>query len=285
MRVIVTGAQGQLGSAMVAAVPDGVEVVASARTDMDLADQSAVSRALERIRPDWIVNCAAYTDVDGAETDGATAMSVNADAVKIFADYCRAANARLMQVSTDCVFDGRSGRAYRPDDERGPISMYGRSKSLGEDAAGADAAIVRVSWLYDAGHSNFVTRMVELMRDRDVLKVVDDQRGSPGYVPEIVRAMWLLIEAGKDGTLHLCDRGVVSRWEWAVAIAEEAVRLGVIERAPEIVPVPSEQFPTLANRPANSALDTTSAQDAINWKPSDWRDNLARMMKRQYAHG
>lgn len=280
-----TGAAGQIGSAVLSDIPKSVSVRGLARSDMDLADPAAIRRVLEEERPDWLINCAAYTSVDKAESEPELARMVNAEAVAVMAEALNGCGGRLLQLSTDCVFDGTAQQPYLPSDKRNPISIYGETKAMGEDAAGDESIILRVSWVYDTGHENFVTRMLGLMRERPRLQVVDDQVGSPSWAPDIARAIWALIAKGGKGVFHNCDAGETSRYGWTVAIAEEALDLGLIDSAPELVPVPSQEFPTPAQRPPNSVLDTRATQELLMCEVSPWRDNLRRMLMAERDHG
>lgn len=285
MKVLVTGAAGQVGSALMASVPSGVSAKGLKRADVDLADLDAVRETIANEAPDWVVNCAAYTAVDKAESEPDLARRVNADAVGVMTQALNDCSGRLLQISTDCVFDGSAQRPYRPDDERNPISVYGETKAQGEDASGEDAAILRVSWVYASGHENFVTKMLSLLRERDQLRVVDDQIGSPSYAPDIARTIWGLIEKGAKGVFHHCDHGQTSRHGWACAVAEDAVEVGLLERAPMLEPIPSSDFPTPARRPLNSVLDASTTRDLLEDKPVPWRTNLRRMLTEEAQRG
>lgn len=265
--------------------PAGLSARGLTRSDMDLADPDAVRRVLEAECPDWLINCAAYTAVDKAECEPEMARAINADAVAVMAECLRDSSGRLLQVSTDCVFDGSGLRAYRPEDQRDPISVYGETKAAGEDAAGPEAAVLRVSWVYASGYDNFVARMLTLMRERDRLQVVDDQIGSPSWAPDVARTIWALVAQGAKGIFHHCDGGQTSRYGWAMAIAEEAVKLGLLESVPEIEPVPSNAFPTPARRPLNSCLDTRSTRELLSDTAAPWRENLHRMLAEEAQHG
>ena len=280
-----TGAAGQVGSALMASVPEGLPAKGLTRSEMNLSDLDGVRETIASQAPDWVVNCAAYTAVDKAESEPELARRVNAEAVAAMAEVMRKGGGRLLQISTDCVFDGSAKRSYNPDDERNPISVYGKTKAQGEDAAGDGAAILRVSWVYAAGHENFVTKMLALMRERDQLRVVADQIGSPSYAPDIARTIWGLIGTGARGVFHHCDLGQTSRHGWACAIAEDAVELGLLERAPEILEIPSNDFPTPAQRPLNSVLDASATRALLSDKPVPWRTNLRRMLTEEARGG
>lgn len=285
MKALITGANGQLGKALAASAPDGWAVVALDRAALDLADAGAISRAIATHQPDLVFNAAAYTAVDRAESEPELALAINAMAPGLLAAALTGCGGRLVHVSTDFVFDGSSGRGYRPHDERNPLSVYGSTKAAGEDAAGDDAIIVRTSWVYAAGHANFVRTMLRLMRERDEVRVVADQIGSPTWAPGLAATLWGLAAADRPGIYHHHDAGVASWYDFAVAIAEEALALGLLNRLPRIVPITTADYPTPATRPAFSVLDDTLTRQTLQDQPHHWRSNLRTMLKEEMALG
>ncbi|WP_338467582.1 dTDP-4-dehydrorhamnose reductase [Novosphingobium sp. ZN18A2] len=285
MRVLITGASGQLGRALVSQAPAGWEIVAPGRDGLDLADGDAVRAAVLAARPGLLLNAAAYTAVDKAESDEETALSVNAAAVGIMAETLRETGGRLVHVSTDFVFDGASQRAYRPDDERAPISAYGRTKAAGEDAAGSDALIVRTAWLYCAGGRNFVRTMLHLMRTREEVRVVADQTGAPTWAPGLARVILALCGKGATGVFHHCDAGLASWYDFAVAIREQALALGMLNRRVPIIPIASNDYPAPAARPAFSVLDCSRTRDLLGESAVHWQENLRKMLEEEKAIG
>jgi len=283
VRALLTGAAGQLGRCLRATAPPGCEIVARDRAALDVGDPAAVERHIAATAPDLVLNAAAYTAVDRAESEPERAFAINAAAVECLARASRRAGARLLHVSTDFVFDGARGRPYRPDDPVSPLGVYGRSKLEGERLALAAApggcAIVRTAWLYSRHGSNFVTRMLELMAERDSLRVVDDQIGSPTSASGLARALWRLAERRElTGLFHWTDAGVASRYDFAVAIRDEALALGLLRRALPVTPVPASEFPTPAPRPAFGVLDKSSTWRALDLAPRHWRSALAEML-------
>jgi dTDP-4-dehydrorhamnose reductase len=278
VKVLVTGAAGQLGRALVAAAPADCACIAVGRAELDLADAAAIRRMIGRHAPDLVINAAAYTAVDRAESEETLARAVNADAVGTLADALRQDGGRLVQVSTDYVFDGESTRAYRPDAARNPQSSYGRTKAAGEDAAGPDATILRTAWVYGAGGANFVSTMLRLMRERDEVRVVADQIGAPTWTGGLAQVLWRLALSRASGTFHYSDAGVASWYDFAVAIQDEALALGLLDRAVPIVPIGTGDYPAPARRPAFSLLDSSATRSALGLPAVHWRANLRRML-------
>lgn len=284
MKALITGVNGQLGKALLETRPQGWSCVALDRGALDLSDPDAIARIVDAERPDLVLNAAAYTAVDRAENEPDLAHSVNAGAPAAFAKALGGAG-RLVQVSTDFVFDGTSGRSYRPDDARNPKSVYGASKAAGEDAAGDDAIIVRTSWVYAAGGANFVRTMLRLMAQRDELRVVADQIGSPTWATGLAQTLWSLAAKDAVGIWHHRDAGVASWYDFAVAIAEEAHALGLLARIPEIVPISTAEYPTPAQRPSFSVLDVSATRAMLGDRQAHWRSNLKTMLKEEKALG
>lgn len=285
MKALVTGVNGQLGKALLATRPESWTCIALDRTALDLTDADAIFRVIDSEQPDLVLNAAAYTAVDRAESETELAYAINAGAPGAFARALAGSGRRLVQVSTDFVFDGTSGRGYRPDDTKNPQSVYGASKAAGEDAAGPEAIIVRTSWVHAAGGGNFVRTMLRLMCERDELGVVADQIGSPTWATGLARAVWGLAEKDQPGIWHHRDAGVASWYDFAVAIAEEAAALGLIARMPAIIPIAATDYPTPAKRPSFSVLDVSATRALLGDDNVHWRANLKTMLKEEKALG
>lgn len=285
MKVLVTGAKGQLGGALQRCVPPQAVITAIDLAECDLTDEAALRALLGRAAPDLILNAAAYTAVDKAESDEATARAINADAVRIMADAMAASGGKLVHVSTDYVFDGAASLPYAPDAPRNPQSAYGRTKAAGEDALRASDLLVRTAWVYEAGGANFVRTMIRLMREREELGVVADQIGAPTWASGLARTIWGLVERRASGTFHHCDAGVASWYDFAVAIAEEAAALGLLARIPLIRPITTADYPTPARRPAFSLLDCRATRTALGDTPVHWRTNLRLMLEKESQLG
>lgn len=285
MKVLVTGANGQVGRALQATAPAGAELHPTDLPEFDICDAAAVDAFVAALAPALIVNAAAYTAVDKAESEEALALRINADAVANLAAAARANGARLVHISTDFVFDGSSGSPYRPDSQPAPLSVYGRTKLAGEHAAGDDALILRTSWVYAAEGGNFVRTMLRLMAERDEVRVVADQVGTPTFATGIAEAIWALAAQGARGIYHFTDSGAASWYDFAVAIQEEALAIGLLEREARIVPIATSDYPTPARRPLYSMLDKSATIAALGGPPPHWRANLRRMLGEVKAHG
>ena len=239
--------------------------------DIDIAERVSVEKALDETAPSVVVNCAAYTDVDGCETDTERAMAVNAEGPGHLARECDKLGARLIHISTDFVFDGRKDRPYSEDDEPNPLSFYGVSKLAGERRvadAGGEWAIARTAWLYGRNGKNFVDTMLKLARERGELKVVTDQAGSPTWTRDLAAALLALIEAKATGLFHAANEGVCSRYEMVQAMLAFAGLRARLE------PVDSSAFPRPATVPAYSALDSSKLARVAQCRMRPWQDAL-----------
>jgi dTDP-4-dehydrorhamnose reductase len=275
MRLLVTGAAGMLGRDVVAAAGDaGHEVAALARADLDITDAAAVRAAVLAARPDAVINCAAWTDVDGAETAEEQATAVNGAGAGNLASAAAEAGALLVHVSSDYVFDGRSEAPYEEDAPTGPQGAYGRSKLAGEQAvasAGGRCAIVRSAWVFGPHGKNFVDTMRRLGAERDEVAVVDDQVGCPTYTGHLAPALLRIAERGATGVMHVAGGGRCSWYELAVATFEEA---GVACR---VRPQSTADLGRPAPRPAFSVLSSTRADVPV--LPT-WREGLRAHLTR-----
>lgn len=266
---------------MAGSLPAGAECVAWDRTALDIRDARATADGVRAAGPAWVVNAAAYTAVDAAEDDPATALAVNADAARNLARAAAAAGARLLHLSTDFVFDGRGGKAYTPASPVNPLSVYGRTKLAGERHVLDDpsAIVLRTSWVYAAVGRNFVLTMLKAMREREQVRVVCDQIGSPTFAGGLARAIWALIAAAPPGGIHhWCDAGVASWYDFAVAIQEEALLRGLLPKAVPVIPIATAEYPTRAVRPPFSVLDSRHTLAATGLTPTHWRAHLRTML-------
>lgn len=279
MKALVTGANGQLGRALAASVPASVDLIALPSATLDITDLAAVEAAIRDHAPNLVINAAAYTKVDAAEDVPDLADRVNHIAVANLAQATQKNGARLIQVSTDFVFDGMASHAYRPDAPTAPLNIYGKTKLDGEAAAGSAALIVRTSWLYSAYGNNFVATMLRLMRERPTLRVVDNQIGTPTSAHALADTIWDLAAIDRTGLLHYSDSGVASWYDFAVAIMEEGVAIGLLDRPIEVLPIPASEYPTPAKRPHFSVLDKRDTIAAIGRVPAHWRVNLRDVLK------
>jgi dTDP-4-dehydrorhamnose reductase len=276
MKILIAGSAGQLGRALQATAPAGAELVAPAEAAFDILDAGRVRAVVAEARPDLVINAAAYTAVDKAETDADTAEAVNGTAAGTLAAAAAAVGARFAHVSTDFVFDGRSADPIPPDAAPAPLGVYGATKLSGERqvmAAHPSALVVRTAWVYAAKGNNFVHTMLRLLRERPEVRVVADQVGTPTHADSLARAIWALDAAGITGIHHWTDAGVASWYDFAVAIRDEALALGLLERAVPVVPIRTSDYPTPARRPAMSVLDKGSSW-AITGPAAHWRTEL-----------
>jgi dTDP-4-dehydrorhamnose reductase len=234
------------------------------------------------------LNAAAYTAVDLAEQEPAKAASINDLAVGNLAQAAAIHSSRLMHVSTDFVFDGTSNRAYRPDDAPNPLNAYGAGKRAGELkalAASCEAIVLRTSWVYASAGRNFALTMLKLMGEKEQVRVVSDQIGTPTWVWGLACAIWGLVEGSAPaGIYHWTDLGVASWYDFAVAIQDEALERGFLPRAASIVPITTEEYPTRARRPAFSVLDTSATRAWVATPALHWRHNLRMMLDELRAH-
>ncbi|MES2403031.1 MAG: dTDP-4-dehydrorhamnose reductase [Pseudomonadota bacterium] len=302
MRVLITGANGQVGHELLRAFAGSAvedEIIVATRSGtletgtrceaIDLADFDALTRALDRIAPDIIVNAAAYTAVDSAEDEPAIAERINGDAPGVLGAWAKQCGARVVHYSTDYVFDGTATRPYRETDATHPVSAYGRSKLSGEIALRDSRArhlILRTAWVYAARGNNFLRTMLRLGAEREELRVVNDQIGAPTPTQLItdvtarVIAQWSKDDAqARDGIYNLVASGQTSWCNFARAIFERAQHAGVIERVPVVHAINTADYPTKAKRPAFSVLDTTRLREVFGVTLPDWQTGLNGVMR------
>lgn len=285
MKILITGGSGQLGYHLqkIAAKDDKYDVLSPSSAEFDLANLEAIESFLKSNKPDVIINAAAYTAVDQAETEIELAMAINGAAVEGLANYSIAQQCPLIQVSTDFVFDGQQGRPYAPDTKCQPLGVYGESKYLGEQAAlrSPYAKVVRTSWVYSEHGSNFVKTMLRLAAQRDQLSVVADQIGSPSYAGNLAQFIWQLIENPSDQTvLHCSDAGVCSWYDFAHSVFDLANSMGKLKSVPQLTPIRSDEYPTAAKRPSYSVLDCSESYKSVGLAPQQWREALTVMLEK-----
>ncbi|MFM5885064.1 MAG: dTDP-4-dehydrorhamnose reductase, partial [Novosphingobium sp.] len=276
MKVLVTGAGGQVASALAAARPGHVALTGLDRAALDISDRAAVLAAVEAHAPEVVINAAAFTAVDRAESAPHAAMAVNGTGVGWLADACAVCGARLVQLSTDYIFSGQSAELYATDALPDPLSVYGQTKRAGEQAAlsATEALVVRTAWVYAAGHANFAETMLRLMATQDSVRVVADQIGSPTHAASLARSLWDLIACGASGIYHVTDAGIASWYDFAVAIQEEALALGLLTHAVPVVPIATADYPTLAPRPVCAVLDKAETWAILGKPAPHWRTEL-----------
>jgi len=282
MRVLLVGGNGQLGMELRRRKPGGMELLALGSSELDIREAGAVAARVSGFRPQVIINAAAYTAVDRAESEQETAFGVNGQGAANLAQAARTVGAYCLQVSTDFVFDGVQSHPYLPTDQTHPLGVYGASKLAGEQlmlaAYPEGVAIVRTAWLYSAFGNNFVTTMLRLMGERDSLGVVADQVGTPTSSWGLAEAIWQMCRVQPKGIWHWTDAGVASWYDFAVAIQEEGLDCGLLAREIAIQPINTVAYPTPAKRPAYSVLDKTETWAALGMTPPHWRVALRRML-------
>jgi len=286
MRILMTGAAGQLGQA---AQPEfaakGHEVIAVARAELDLSVPDTVADAVAGYNADWIINCAAYTQVDKAEAEAELAFRVNRDGARAVAAGAKQSGSRLLHVSTDFIFAGNQSLPYGEDDAGRPLNVYGQSKWEGEQAVRAlmpEALIVRTAWVYGGHGNNFVKTMLRLMAEREEIRVVDDQIGTPSWTADIVTAMRTLVEKDLSGTWNFTNEGVASWFDFAHAIISIATQLGHAGKLRRLLPIPGREYPAAAKRPNYSVLNKEKIRQVLGYEIPHWRDSLHTMLTDTY---
>jgi dTDP-4-dehydrorhamnose reductase len=297
VKVLLTGAAGQLGQALSQQLPAGVELIATCRSGgngllaLELAEAEACRLAIRDHRPDWVLNAGAYTAVDKAESEPELALAVNGGAPRAFAEALLETGGRLLQVSTDFVFNGSQGSPYRPEQSRDPLGVYGSSKAAGEEAveqllgpaaggAGAGRGVIlRTSWVMGPVGKNFALTMLRLHRERQQIGVVEDQVGCPTSTHTLAAACWRVISAGiSEPVLHWSDAGAASWFDVAVAVGELAQELGILEQPALVNPLTTAEYPLPAQRPSYSLLDCSGSRKALGLAPTPWRQALRQLL-------
>ena len=282
-RILLTGADGQLGHELQQTLAPLGEVIALTRQEVDLSQGEQIRQLVQQIRPSMIVNSAAYTAVDKAESEVELAQAVNGTAPTIWAEEAKKIGALLLQVSTDYVFDGQKNTPYLETDPTHPLSSYGKSKLAGEigiQQVTNNYLILRTAWVYGVyGKGNFVKTMLRLGQDREELRVVADQVGSPSWAKDIADAIAQLLQRETTGIYHFTNSGVVSWYDFAIAIFEEARALGFPLKVQRVIPITTADYPTPATRPAYSVLSGKKITETLGDYPPYWRDSLRKMLK------
>lgn len=283
MKVLVTGAGGQVGRALLATAPKDVGLIPCLHSDLDIGDEAAVSARLRQHAPQVVINTAAYTAVDRAESEPDLAGRINTLGPRYLAAAARETGARLIHLSTDFVFDGNSSLPYRPEAPTRPLSVYGATKRAGEqailEATDVDVLVLRTAWVYAAQGRNFLNTMLRLMQQSPSVRVVCDQVGTPTSAPSLAQLIWRLVALPQlAGIHHWTDAGVASWYDFAVAIAEEAADIGLLPSGTEVQPITTEEYPTPARRPRYSVLDKSSL-GSVGVPPVHWRACLRGVLR------
>ena len=291
-KLLVVGKSGQLARAIAeVCASSGVDAICLERPDLDLIKPESIERAISRVAPQVILNTAAFTDVDGAELEQETAFDINARGPEHLANICARYGLPLIHISTDYVFDGQSSRPYRPDDPVAPLNVYGQSKAAGEVAVRETLethVIIRTAWLYSMQGRNFLRTMLRLGEEKDQLSIVDDQTGSPTYAHDLAAGLLTVARMLLDrqepshwGTFHMTNAGSTTWFGFAEAIFDAAASNG--QRAPDLAPIPTTDYPTPAKRPAFSVLDCQLAEDTFGVRMRPWKEALSACLEAHYA--
>jgi dTDP-4-dehydrorhamnose reductase len=277
-RALIFGALGQVGLALQQTAPTTVAVIGHDLDQTDIRDPESVSRAIDDARPDVVINCAAFTNVDGAESHADEAMAANGVAPGVIAEVAKAEGVRFIHLSTDYVFDGCAYAPYKTDAAVGPINVYGATKLEGERrilSTAPESVVVRTAWVHSGGGSNFVRTAVRLLTAGSPMRVVDDQIGTPTRARHLAAALWHITDRPElHGLLHFTDAGVASWFDVAVAVLETLERAGRLGAGASVTPIRSDQFRAAARRPQFSVLDKSDSWNAIGYLPPHWRTGI-----------
>lgn len=289
IKTLLTGAGGQLGNELRLSCPETVELVAVTHRELDIGRREDVLALVAGCQPDVIINAAAYTAVDGAESKPDLAVEINSEGPGHLARAAERCGARLLQVSTDFVFDGESSQPYRPSDETRPLGVYGHSKLAGEcrvrEILPTRSVVLRTAWVYSRFGGNFVKTMLKLMASRDELGVVADQVGAPTWARGLANTIWSLVEHPTAyGVYHWTDAGRCSWHEFATEIQAQALALGLLDREIPVEAIATSEYPTPARRPAFSVLDLSATERLIGRDATPWQQQLHAMLEDLKLH-
>ncbi len=285
-RILLAGGTGQVGRALQQALPKSATLIAPDRSTLDLANPDSIRNAIRDYRPNLIINAAAYTAVDRAETDADLAMAVNGTAPGMLAEEAKRLGAMLTHYSPDYVFDDSTSTAYTETDTPNPLSVYGKTKLAGEQAiqaVGSAHYILRTSWVYAAEGANFMNTILRLARERPELRIVDDQTGAPTWATVIAEMTAQMLHKAPDrdnlhGLYHLTATGAITWYRFAQAILDETQKIsGTV--SPRLIPITTAEYPLPAQRPTNSRLDTSRFSTVFGITPAPWRDMLQRCLR------
>ena len=282
MKIIVTGS-GQLAQELQQTSPQDCQLHVLPRMQMDISNASQVEQVLQEINPDIVINTAAYTAVDNAEQNSQSAYATNVTGPQNLATTCKVLGAYLIQLSTDFVFDGHAHRPYKTDDEKNPLSVYGKTKAQAEEAVSTimqeNWAIIRTAWVYSSHGHNFVKTMLRLMAEKPHVSIVVDQIGTPTWARGLAQACWAVAKAKLPGVYHWTDAGVASWYDFAVAVQRQVIARGIPHKIIRVHPITSEEYPTPATRPAYSVLDKSKIIRALpSLQYVHWQDQLEAML-------
>ena len=294
MKVLITGSQGQLGKALNKNKPELIkyqelEIFNTIKTDLDLRDESSCIRAIEKYNPDWVINCGAFTNVDKAEIKFQDAYKINSYGPYFLAKILQKTGGKLIHISTDFVFDGKSNKAYKVDDPINPINIYGKTKALGETLLTKkennfkNILIIRSSWIIDNKGDNFFLKILKLISKKESLNLVNDQIGCITNANNLSKICWQLISnqtpISQVPTIsHFCDSGICTWYDVANAISELSFEKRIISKKPKIIPVDSKYFNSPAKRPHFSLLNCERTYEVFKYKPPHWRETINTLL-------
>ncbi|MBO6979352.1 MAG: dTDP-4-dehydrorhamnose reductase [Prochlorococcus marinus XMU1428] len=294
MKVIITGANGQLGRSLIKTKPEYIRVITTKKQNFNLLSKESIHKYIEKEKPDWIINCGAYTNVDKAEEEKKLAYEINANGPKEISRVLKNIGGNLLHISTDFVFDGKNNEPYKTYNIKNPINFYGYSKSIGEDNVldilkdSSQAVVIRTSWLMGPEGNNFASKMIKLHLDKYEINVVSDQIGSPTISGSLAKACWQAIRESdssnfnnKDNPiLHWTNNGIASWYDVAFSVGEICKRIGVLDKTAVINPIKSIDYPTKAKRPHYSVLDTAATKLSLNLSSNHWLFDLEKDLQK-----
>ena len=288
MKVLLTGGSGQVGQEIIKSKPEEIKIIKPSKKTLDLSDYIACKKFVKDHKPDWIINCGAYTQVDEAEKNIQLSQKINGYALGAFVEAINELNANLLHISTDFVFDGNQNFPYKENQIRNPLSQYGSSKALGEELIEKKindiekATILRTSWVISPIGKNFILTMLRLHSEKEIIKVVSDQIGCPTSAKELAKVCWRIIELKKKKNLpfifHWSDAGVASWFDIAVAVGELAKELVINKKEAIVLPINTSEYPTPARRPKYSLLNIQNTSNLLDINPVHWRKNLRNIL-------
>ena len=301
MRILITGASGQLGLSLCENAPkflerNSIQLLTPIRDELDLSSEESCEKYLSKFKPEWVINAGAFTAVDDAESKQDLAYKVNTHAPKLIAKFIKDTGGKLIHISTDYVFSGDQGKPYKPFDDKRPLGVYGKSKSIGEEniqnilLGTKKSIIIRTSWLMGPSGKNFALTMLKLLKEKKILKIVSDQISSPTSTKSLSTVCWNVVDKisrGEDfpSIIHWSDSGVASWYDVVCAIADIGKELNIIKTPSKILPINSSNYHSIAKRPCYSVLDTTATSAKVGYLPLHWKEELKNTLRETLSNG
>ena len=292
MKILLLGANGQLGKSIVFTKPRDLELFAFSKKDLNILNKINLKKIILKYQPDWIINASAYTQVDKAEIKKELAFKINKDGPKILAQVINDYGGHLLHISTDFVFDGNNKIPYLPTTKTNPISTYGLSKSLGEQEIknifhlSHRGIILRTSWLMGPFGNNFATTIMKLHSEKKIIRVISDQEGAPTSSFSLAKICWKIIKKSKNDSnfkfpliMHWTDKGVTNWYEIAIEIGKIGLKLNKLQRNAKVIPIKTSEYETKARRPSYSVLDTCETINILNEEPLYWKKSILNSFK------